>query len=105
MGVTDFQAQLGPLGRRVLLAILDLQGGQEKEVSEELKETKEKTDPLVKMETREQWAPRALQEKITGSNPSGASTFHMARQINQTFQLARSMDQILFFYEITQPIQ
>ena len=64
MGATDFQAQLGPLGRGVLLAILDLQGGQEKEVSQELKETKEKTDPLVKMETREQWAPRALQEKM-----------------------------------------
>ena len=44
------------------------------------------------------------EEKITGSNPSGASTFHVARQINQTFQLARSMDQILIFDKITQPI-
>ena len=45
MGATDFQAQLGPLGRGVLLAILDLQGCQEKKVSQEPlepKETKEK---------------------------------------------------------------
>ena len=49
-------------------------------------------------------AGSAEEEKITGLNPSGASTFHVARQINQTFQLARSMDQILIFNKITQPI-